>query len=129
MNRLKSSLPSFSKSTATPDEEPTAAEERLTADPLTPDQVALISQRRQITQSLYATFASYHKTLSKVRTDPQSDSTINLGALKRGGNETKLPTRWFALSLLDAAELTKDTDTAYSELSSLLDAVARFLTR
>lgn len=115
MNRLKSSLPfSKSSSTSTP---PPEESDRARASELDEGN-AFISQRRQLFESLYSTFTSYYKSLSKERTDPRNEGSISLSSLKRGGEKEKeLPIKWFGHALLEGAELVGDDDQQYSELS------------
>ncbi|GAA5966195.1 hypothetical protein JCM3765_006084 [Sporobolomyces pararoseus] len=118
MNRLKSSLP-FSKSSSatTPREEsePTAVE---------PEANTLISQRRELYNSLYSSFESYYKYSSKERTDPRNEASINLSAAfkKRGGEKDRkeLPIKWFGQAMKEGAQLVGGDDLQYQTSLSII---------
>ncbi|GAA5911877.1 BAR and SH3 domain-containing protein [Sporobolomyces salmoneus] len=124
MNRLKSSLPSFS-STSKSDPPP-----RPTSDPLSPSQLDLISSRKSLLTSLVSTFTSYYKTLSKERNDPRTEGGIGVPSLSglRGGTNSssgdgggkQLPTKWVGQAFVEAADSVELNDGRYSSALSIV---------
>ncbi|GAA6018037.1 hypothetical protein JCM11491_000042 [Sporobolomyces phaffii] len=116
MNRLKQAL-SSAPSTSVPD----AADARDgdNGRALARETLDSINSRRDTLTALHATFASYHKTLSKARPDPRKGDGFTLGVGGKG--ESRLPIHWFGVALSERAEALRDeSDEAYCASLSIV---------